>query len=391
MKIVRWKSPRTGKVSWVLDYSENGKRHRIVLPEAKTRKDAEKALHTYQYKKLHGKLNIETRGNLTLRECLEEHLEIKQANCIESYGKSMAHWVEEMCRILGGNHLVKSLDARVMADLKRALSMPRVDKKGDAPPTINKKLTFLKGAVRHAHQTGKIETNPLAHVEMVSDSRDQSYRWLRDDEISALLGVLRDGAEVEVKRERKGGSGKSTKPMKPYKIKVDPQPNLLNLVIFLLNTGARRGEAWKLRWGDIDHEAGCVRLMETKKAVRGRSARSRYVPLNSALRELFEKMEHRGDLVFPPDPNLRRKFTRAVEVAGLEPCRVHDLRHTFASHLAINGVPLNTIRELLGHTTIEMTLRYAHLCPSVTAQAVEGLNFGAKEAARVVNIAEPQS
>jgi len=85
-------------------------------------------------------------------------------------------------------------------------------------------------------------------------------------------------------------------------------------------------------------------------------------------------------------------LSQIVELACINQCRIHDLRHTFASHLAINGTPLNTIRELLGHSTMAMTLRYAHLSPEATAGAVQSLNFGSKErVAKVVSIGLAES
>lgn len=100
--------------------------------------------------------------------------------------------------------------------------------------------------------------------------------------------------------------------------------------------------------------------------------------MNTALRELLESMERTGDPLLCYNNNLNRDFKRACCLAGLGHVRPHDLRHTFASGLAMAGVPLNTIRELLGHATMTMTLRYAHLCPSVKAEAVATLNFGGK-------------
>jgi len=102
----------------------------------------------------------------------------------------------------------------------------------------------------------------------------------------------------------------------------------------------------------------------------------------------LEGMERQGERVFAISPNnLRRKFERACELAGIGHCRIHDLRHTFCSWLAIAGKSLKAIQELAGHASLAMTLRYAHLCPSVKAEAVEALNFGgAKRAAKVVEV-----
>lgn len=374
MKIRKRRNPN-GSTSWFIDYRENGKRKRHVLKDISKKEQAEKALVDFQNKRLNRRMGLATHPNLTVEECLNEFVAVKKANCIKSYGDSLTARAKQMTEILGKNRLVESLDELAATELKRALR-----ERGDAPPTINKKLTMIKGAVRKAHHAGKIGFNPLANIEMVSDSREKKdCRWLKDEEIERLLGVLKDGLKIEVKPE---GRAK-------YEWTVPPQFEVYRLVVFLLNTGARRGEAWRVRWDDIDLENKRVRLWETKKAARGRTAKPRYIPINSALQDLFKGMERSGELVFPPDNNLRRKFDRAVELAKIGACRVHDLRHTFASHLAINGVPINTIRELLGHTTITMTLRYAHLCPSVTAQAVEALNFGGNvQIAKIMAVGE---
>ncbi|MFC1601870.1 tyrosine-type recombinase/integrase, partial [Candidatus Sumerlaeota bacterium] len=128
-------------------------------------------------------------------------------------------------------------------------------------------------------------------------------------------------------------------------------------------------------------------ITTTKRAAKGRRAKPRYIPMNQAVREMLETMPRDGERVFDPDANLRWQFSRACKFAGIGHCRVHDLRHTFASHLAMAGVPLLTIKELLGHTTLEMTLRYSHLSPQVAAEAVAGLNFGAQSVgARVLTV-----
>ena len=195
--------------------------------------------------------------------------------------------------------------------------------------------------------------------------------------------MLRSGAETtETTVTRRNGRN--------YQIHMAPPKNLRPIVIFLLNTGVRRGEAWALRWEDVDLGSGNVRLVTTKRAANGRRAVPRYVPMNKAVRGVLKNLDHESERVFRRDTNLKRKFQRACELADIKGrVRVHDLRHTFASHLAIAGTPLPAIMELLGHTSVEMTLRYAHLCPSVKTEAVETLDFGAEgETAKVIPVSE---
>jgi site-specific recombinase XerD len=87
-----------------------------------------------------------------------------------------------------------------------------------------------------------------------------------------------------------------------------------------------------------------------------------------------------GDLVFPSPQtgkkmgDCRTSWETIVKKAGLEDFHWHDMRHDFASHLVMNGVDLNTVRELLGHADMKMTLRYAHLAPETKMRAVETLD-----------------
>lgn len=96
--------------------------------------------------------------------------------------------------------------------------------------------------------------------------------------------------------------------------------------------------------------------------------------MTPALREMLEGFAQKSGKVFTISRNnIRRKFERACELAEIGHCRIHDLRHTFASHLVMAGTPLNTVRELLGHTSMTMTLKYSHLAPEATAKAKEGI------------------
>jgi integrase len=109
-----------------------------------------------------------------------------------------------------------------------------------------------------------------------------------------------------------------------------------------------------------------------------KSGKSREIPLSlEALRELKSHRHLRGELVFcAPDGKLRGKeeckhpLWRACKKAGLRRIGWHALRHTFASHLVMRGAPIKAVQELMGHSTIEMTMRYSHLSPDVRRDAV---------------------
>jgi integrase len=150
-----------------------------------------------------------------------------------------------------------------------------------------------------------------------------------------------------------------------------------------LNTGMRAGEIFNLTWGDVDLEKNILTLKDTK------NRETRTVYLNQAARNLFEKRTRgkASDLVFPGRQGKKHVwisgiFQEAVKEEGLNDgvkdrrnkvC-FHTLRHTFASWLVMEGVPLYTVKESLGHKTIRMTERYAHLSPDAGRRAVEVLD-----------------
>ena len=133
-------------------------------------------------------------------------------------------------------------------------------------------------------------------------------------------------------------------------------PLLLAVVTVALNTGMRRGEILGLTWDRVDFARGVVLLEITK------SGRRREVPMNRAVYDVLAPLarpEATGR-VFGPGTGCRA-FPNALERAQLGDFRFHDLRHTFASWLVMRGRPLKEAQELLGHATITMTMRYAHL------------------------------
>lgn len=156
-------------------------------------------------------------------------------------------------------------------------------------------------------------------------------------------------------------------------------------VVVGLKTGLRRGELLGLRWQDVDLVAG--RLLVRQNIVEGvigtpKSGKSREVPLcDEALAALKSHRHLRGEYVFCDlggryltKQEFNWPLLTACKRAGLRRVYWHALRHTFASHLVMRGAPLKVVQELLGHATITMTMRYAHLAPEVARDAVKLLD-----------------
>lgn len=149
-------------------------------------------------------------------------------------------------------------------------------------------------------------------------------------------------------------------------------------IVISINSGLRDAELRKLTWADVDFERGVLTIRHTK------SKRDRVVPMNETLRRTLQQIPRHmtcphvftnaktGRMLTHGFNNTTWKKT--LKRAGITKLRWHDLRHTFASRLAQKGVPLQVIKELLGHSTLQMVLRYAHLQQQNLRDAVAALD-----------------
>jgi len=154
-------------------------------------------------------------------------------------------------------------------------------------------------------------------------------------------------------------------------------PSLRDFITLALNTGCRKNELLHLEWRNVVLEHRFVIIQpETAK-----NRKRRILPLNQKATSALENRQRQqnGEWVFNnPDgtrlESLDYRFRKARQKAGIEDFRIHDLRHTFASWLVSEGVDLIKVRDLLGHSSITMTERYAHLIPNRLEAAVAVLD-----------------
>ena len=235
------------------------------------------------------------------------------------------------------------------------------------PTTVNRDLDRLKAALSKAVDWKLLEANPLKGVKRISRDMEERVRFLSPVEEKSLRAALQ---RREDRRREERASGESWRSARGHELLGEfgaYTDHLVPLVLLALNTGLRRGELLGLSWNDID-------LAGQRLTVRARSAKSgraRHVPLNAEALGVVTAMraENCTGLLFDVQ-SFGKAWKAVVEEAGIEDFRFHDLRHTFASKLVMRGVDLNTVRELLGHSDIKMTLRYAHLAPEHKAAAV---------------------
>jgi len=156
-------------------------------------------------------------------------------------------------------------------------------------------------------------------------------------------------------------------------VRTSRSPNLEHIIWMLLLTGARKQEVLQARWADIDLDRKRWHIAQTK------AGRARNVPLSDTLVEMLRKLPSRegSPYVFPcpktgePYKAIYNVWDRARKKAGLPDVRLHDLRHSFASFLINSGHSLYEVQKLLGHHSISVTERYAHLADETLKNACE--------------------
>lgn len=250
---------------------------------------------------------------------------------------------------------IDKIDDLAIAAYKAAKLRPKAAPRPLAPKTINNHLTVLGKSLALAVSWKLLRSAPKVGFLRVPEA---AIDFLTFDEAPALLAAADAG---------------------PWR----------TMILLGLRAGLRQGEILALRWSDVDLERGTIRV--SRRIWNGnvdtpKGGRSRDVPISGELAAALSALASRagGGLVFPSpegERHLRKNeckwpLWRACRRAGLRRVGWHVLRHTFASHLVMRGVSLKAVQELLGHRDIKQTMRYAHLAPEVTRDAVSLLDQG---------------
>jgi integrase len=215
-----------------------------------------------------------------------------------------------------------------------------------SPATVNRELASLKHLCTKAVEWGYLQANPLRSVKLLKEPPG-CLRYLTQQEMNALVEAC--------------------------------SPHLKLIVATALHTGMWKAETLRPKWRNIDFATKTIIVRQTKNNVPN------VIPINQTLLGELQHSPHHlhSDYVFcnaadEPYDEVKRSFNTACRKAGIEDFGFHDLRHTFASHLIMNGVDLKTVMRLLGHKDIRMTLRYAHLSREHLQAAVGTLDIGLK-------------
>ncbi|MCC6611168.1 MAG: site-specific integrase [Burkholderiales bacterium] len=246
-------------------------------------------------------------------------------------------------------------------------------KAGVKPQTINRHFDRLHALLAKAVDWKHLSKHPLEDLKRAKVDEEHRVRFLSDDEEKRLRKALA-ARDAKMRRERESAN-KWRKargyPLFPEVAEDGFGDHLTPMVLVSMNTGMRRGELRQIAWADVDLSHGVV----TIRGGYAKSRRTRHVPLNAEAVDVLHRWKRQtgeAERVFGI-ARVDKAWKALLKVAKVSEFRWHDLRHHFASRLVMAGVDLNTVRELLGHADLSMTLRYAHLAPEHKAAAVARL------------------
>jgi len=331
--------------NWFIDYRlPNGKRRQEKIGTSK--KLAETVLQKRKVAIAEGKfLDLVKNEKITFEAFAKEYLALHSRPHKKTWITDEYHF-KDLERFFGGKYLF-AITAQDIEHFKAERLKERIGKvkKGEekfvSTSTVNRQLATLRNMFNKAVAWGKLQVNPMKDVRSLKEPKGR-LRFLEQEEIIKLLASC-------------------SKKMKP-------------IVILALFTGMRRGEILGLKWPDIDFKRNIITLLDTKNGEK------REVPMNGHVKTalIHIKRNPYTQNVFCDNngavyQDIRKSFSTALRKSGINNFRFHDLRHTFASQLVMTGANLNTVRELMGHKDITMTLRYSHLAPSYKQEAVDVL------------------
>ena len=273
---------------------------------------------------------------------IREVLPGKSASSIYTQTQQLGWWKEQL-----GFHVLADITPSLIAEYRDKLA------RGDGEPRSNATVVRYMAALSHAFtvavkEWGWLDDSPMRRVTKPKEPRGR-VRFLSDEERERLLDACR----------------------------TSDNPYIYPAVVLALSTGARKMEILTLHWRDVDFQRQVITLHTTKNGER------RALPLTG---HAWELMQHHAKVrridspfVFPSRNgqqafDIRRAWEAARQQANIPDFRFHDLRHSAASYLAMNGASLAEIAEILGHKTLAMVKRYAHLSEAHTAGVVARMN-----------------
>ena len=317
----------------------NGERHHYLCSGATSMKEAEKMESAFKYKLMQQQIGIIPREEKkvrlkTLADLYEKYSEVNKL----SHGKN--NFTKVILEFFGDGEDVNKIKACKIEDFKKHLK----DNRKNSNSTINKYISALSKMYNLGIENKIIKDNPVREVKKLREENHKIRFLTKEKEIRLFKAI--DSSF----------------------------PYLRPLVVCALQTGMRRGEIFNLKWSNIDFEYGFIELLQTK------SGKARKIPLSDSLSKELNKLPQESDYVFInkqtglPYTDIHKSFTTVLKEANIENFRFHDLRHSVATRLVEKNIDLVVVKEILGHSKIDTTMRYAHAVPKRKIEAINVLN-----------------
>lgn len=276
----------------------------------------------------------------TFREAVQRFIEENNPNGIRR--TQLRRWSKEM-----DEYFLSSINAVRINDATSKWHHTGIDGRKLSGATLNRHLDSLSVVFRSAKEWGWIERNPVSEAKRYQEPKGR-VRYLSEDERNSLLEACKDSY----------------------------YESLYFVVVLALSTGMRKNELRWLRWDDVDLKTGTIILKKTKNKER-RRVEVQGLALE-LIREHAKVRQIHSPFLFPAKHesrkedckkiplndrpfDFRKAWIAALKQAKIEDFNFHDLRHSCASYLAMNGASLLEIAEVLGHKQVEVVRRYAHL------------------------------
>jgi len=316
---------------WYIRF-ERGKEKSL---RTKDKKLAERLFKEIQKEVLKGKIILlEKQANPFLKDAIEEYLNWsqlhKKENTIARDKNVFKNFLEFM-----GNAKLRSVTPKEIESYIQFLK-----NKGRKVAGINLELRVLKAFFNKLKDWGYVKENPVSKVKPLREIQKMP-RFISEEDMLKILKFIKDRDE-----------------------------DFYDYVVLLLETGCRRNEILYLTPKQVDFKNGVM-------VVFGKGSKERIVPLTDRALKILEKRRFfKGRMFSKWTANwVSKKWKEIMKKLGMD-YRLHDLRHTTASWLALRGVPIQFISELLGHTSLNITQIYAHLRPAEIREALNQLFQG---------------
>ena len=327
----------------------------LILPDGSkfrkaigTKKEAEKVEQQLKSQLIAGKWNLQENIDTLFSVLVNDYLEYAKTNKAESTYRNDKCRIEAHLLPYFGDMILVQVTPQILESYKRE----RLEQ-GASPNTVNHELANLSHMFRMAIRWGLIDRNPVSYVDKMKIP-EKPKRFLSQVQIERLMEAA-------------------------------DSSHIFPLIVTALHTGMRKSELFNLKWSDIDFDRMTI-TVQSKDDWHTKNYRSRTLQITPVLYDVL--IEHRkqhllnvqSEYAFTYNgkklrSNIKRSLARVMNKAGLNGVTLHTFRHTFASQLAMAGVSIKEVQELMGHRSFETTLQYAHLSEDHVKQQVMKLPF----------------